>query len=71
MTYLFGVHLPTITINIPLNNRLQMVELDSLSGSDLQEIKAKFEGRWMRWNSIRTALATLTRTSLLLVLIRL
>lgn len=68
--YLFGVHLPTITINIPLNNQLQSMDLDSMSAPALQEIRARFEGRWLRWNYMRTVVATLTTTVLLVLLIR-
>jgi uncharacterized membrane protein len=66
--YLFGVHLPTVTINIPLNNHLQSVDLDSLSTPALREIRTRFESRWIRSNSIRTVLAIST-TALLLVLL--
>ena len=66
--YLFGVHVPTITINIPLNNRLQSQDLKTMTTSELQEARAGFESRWLRWNAIRTVLAILT-TALLLVLL--
>ena len=68
--YLFGVHLPTITINIPLNNHLQSADLDAMNASGLKEIRSKFEGRWMRWNAIRTVLATVTTVLLLILLVR-
>ena len=61
--YLLGVHLPTITINIPMN-------LDTMSAPDLLETKASFESRWLRWNAIRTVLAILTTTLLLVLLVR-
>jgi uncharacterized membrane protein len=70
-TYLFGVQLPTATINIPLNNQLQTQDLDSMSEHALGEARMTFESPWMRWNSIRTVLATLTTALLILLLIRL
>jgi len=69
--YLLGVHLPTITINIPLNNRLQSQDLDTLTTPALLEIMAWFESRWLRWNAIRTVLAIVTTVLLLVLLIRL
>ena len=66
--YLFGVHVPTITINIPLNNHLQSQDLDTMTAPELRETKARFESRWLRWNAIRTVLA-ITTTALLLVLL--
>ncbi len=71
LTYLFGVHLPTISINVPLNNRLQTLDLDATTESQLQEIVDLFESRWLRWNTIRTVVATLTTLMLLVLLLRL
>jgi uncharacterized membrane protein len=68
--YLFGVQLPTVTINIPLNNQLQAADLESLTEPALREVRARFESRWIRWNSIRTVLATLTTVLLIVLLIR-
>ena len=68
--YLFGVHLPTITINIPINNRLQSLDLDASTESELREVEALFESRWLRWNTIWTVVATLTSLMLLLLLLR-
>ena len=70
LMYLFGVHLPTITINIPINNRLQSLDLDASTESELREVEALFESRWLRWNTIRTVVATLTSLMLLLLLLR-
>jgi len=55
--YLGGVQLPTITINVPLNNRVQKLKMDELDSAALQEARAEFEPRWNRWNRIRTGLA--------------
>ena len=69
--YLFGVHLPTVTINIPLNNLLQSQDLDTMTEPALLETKTRFESRWLRWNAIRTILAILTTVLLLFLLTRL
>ena len=67
--YLFGVQWPTVSINVPLNNRLQLLDLDTQSESALQVARKQFEPRWIRWNSIRTVFAALTSVLLLLLLI--
>ena len=67
LIFVLGVHLPTITINIPLNNRLQSLDLETMTTDELLKTKAEFEHRWLRWNSIRTILAIIT-TVLLIVL---
>ena len=68
--YLFGVQVPTITINIPLNNHLQAQDLETMTAHELLKTKAEFESRWLRWNIIRTVLAILSTTLLLVVLLR-
>ncbi|MEE4242675.1 MAG: DUF1772 domain-containing protein [Desulfopila sp.] len=70
-SYLLGVQLPTITINIPLNNHLQSQNLNTMSESALLETTANFEPRWLRWNAVRTFFAILTTTLLLVLLTRL
>jgi uncharacterized membrane protein len=69
--YIFGVHVPTVTINVPLNNRLQSRDLDAMTQSDLLATTEMFESRWLRWNTIRTVVATLTTVLLLVLLVRL
>lgn len=68
--YILGVHVPTITINVPLNNQLQSQDLDILSETALSEIAVKFDSHWLRWNRIRTIFGTLTTVLLLILLIR-
>lgn len=63
-----GVQLPTIAINVPLNNRPQAIDLDGLDPTALGAGCEAFAARWTRWNSIRTALAGLTALMLLIVL---
>ena len=68
--YIIGVHVPTIMINVPLNNHLQAQDLDTMSEDDLSAIAEKYESRWLRWNSIRTVVAILTTILLLVLLTR-
>ena len=69
--YILGVHVPTVAINIPMNNRLQSQDLDTATDSELLATTEMFESRWLRWNTIRTVVATLTTVLLLILLIRL
>lgn len=66
--YLFGVQLPTIRINIPLNNELQALQAVHADEAALRSARKRFEGRWNRWNAIRTALAILTAAILVVLL---
>ena len=71
VVYLFGVQLPTITINIPLNNKVQALEIEAMDEPALAVARQEFEPRWNRWNTIRTILATLVSVLLLVLLLRL
>lgn len=69
--YILGVQLPTVTVNVPLNNRLHAQDLDAATQSVLHEARSEFEVHWIRWNAIRTVFATLTSALLLVLLLRL
>jgi uncharacterized membrane protein len=69
--YIFGVQVPTVTINIPLNDQLQSLDLDAMPNSEVRATADNFESRWLRWNTIRTVVATLTTVLLLVLLVRL
>ncbi len=70
-TYIFGVQLPTVTINIPLNNQLQAVEVNGLDEGEASKVRLGFEPRWNRWNRIRTLLSCTAAALLVGLLIRL
>ena len=69
--YLACVQLPTILVNVPLNNRLQALDLDSMDDAELRGFRSEFEGRWNRWNNFRTVFACLATLALLILLLRL
>lgn len=65
------VQLPTMTINIPLNNKVQLLNLDTLDNAAASQAREAFESRWNRWNVIRTSAACAIVTGLIVVLLRL
>ncbi len=65
--YLTGVHLPTVIINIPLNNKLQALDVDTMTEEAIKEARENFEPRWNRWNLSRTFFSMIT--SLLLIIL--
>ena len=67
--YLVGVQLPTVTINIPLNNQLQRIHVDQLNGPEQKLAHDNFESRWNQSNRIRTAFASLVSVLLLVLLL--
>lgn len=66
-SYLLGAQLPTIAVNIPLNDRVQTLDIETLDGASLTAERRRFEARWNRWNVIRTGFASLATISLILV----
>lgn len=67
--YLLGVQLPTAVVNIPLNNRVQGLDVPASSGRTAGEARGWFESRWNRWNAVRTAFGVLATVLLLVVLL--
>ena len=67
--YLFAVQMPTIIINLPLNNRLQTLDVDAMSEADCRKARADFEPRWNRANTFRTLASTVASILLMIVLL--
>ena len=67
----FLVQLPTMTINIPLNNEVQKLDFDTLDDVAASQAREVFETRWNRWNVIRTVVSCAILALLLVVLHRL
>ncbi len=71
LAYLFGVQLSTFTINVPLNNKLQTLDVGAMNETAQEAARKDFEPRWNRWNSFRTVFASLASALLLVLLFRL
>jgi uncharacterized membrane protein len=71
LAYLLGVQLPTATINVPLNNQLQTLDVDAMNETTQKAARKEFEPRWNRWNSIRAVFASLASALLIILLFRL
>tara|TARA_R110002110_G_scaffold66978_1_gene182972 strand:- start:59888 stop:60382 length:495 start_codon:yes stop_codon:yes gene_type:complete len=70
VAYVFGVQLPTIAINLPLNNRLQSLTVEQMSEAEMKQERMAFESRWNRSNSFRTVIACCVSAALLILLLR-
>jgi len=71
LAYLIGVQLPTFTINIPLNKKLQTLDVDAMNETMQKTARKDFEPRWNRWNSIRAMFASLASALLIILIFRL
>lgn len=67
--YLVGVQLPTLAVNVPLNNRLQDFDVLSEDDNSLHEARRRFESRWNFWNSLRTTLASAVSVTIMVLLL--
>lgn len=63
---LVGVQGITAGVNIPMNNRVQALDLDALDETAIRQARVDFEPRWTRANLVRTVLAGLVVVLLLL-----
>jgi uncharacterized membrane protein len=70
LVYLLGVQLPTITINIPLNNKVQKLVIADMDDAAWGAARREFESRWNASNSTRTVLASLVSVLLMILLLR-
>jgi len=71
VVYILGVQLPTVLINIPLNNKLQACNIDRMDDRDASTARGEFENSWNRWNVARTIVATIVALALQVLLLRL
>jgi uncharacterized membrane protein len=71
LVYLLGVQLSTFTINVPLNNRLQTLNVDAMDAVALKVARMNFEPGWNRWNLVRTPFASLASILLIVLLFQL
>jgi uncharacterized membrane protein len=71
LTYLLCVQLPTFTFNVPLNNKLQSLNVDDMDETASKTARLAFEPRWNRWNSVRTTFSCLTSMALTVLLFKL
>lgn len=58
--YAFGTLGITIGGNVPLNNMLDAVNLESLDVYTAKQLRHQFEGPWNRWHLLRTIFAVLS-----------
>jgi uncharacterized membrane protein len=66
---LLCVQLPTVTINVPLNDQIQKLDPDSMTEATRKRAREAFEPRWNRWNVIRTACASVASIVLMFLLL--
>lgn len=66
--YLFGVQGITISVHLPLNSRIQKMNINKMNYQTLREERLKFETKWNLFNNIRTGIAFSVSLILLLIM---
>ena len=68
VVYFLGVQVITITIHLPLNRRIQNIDINSTNSQTLSDERKNFETKWNYFNNIRTGIALLVVFIFLLIL---
>ena len=66
--YLFGGQGITIPIHLPLNQRIQNLDINILDNEKLNEARIQFENKWNYYNKIRTGIAFFVSLMLLVII---
>lgn len=69
LIFFVGVQIPTIAINIPLNNKIQALTVDDLSQSALKNARDEFEDKWNKSNVFRSIMSCLAAILLIILLL--
>ena len=67
VVYLLGVQGITLSVHLPLNNRIKKINIEKTDHQMLSVERGKFETRWNFFNTIRTGISFLVSLTLLLV----
>jgi len=70
LAYVLGVQISTIAIHLPLNKKLQTLDVDAMNETDIKVARNDFEARWNTSNLIRTAIASCVSVLLIILLFR-
>ena len=66
--YFLGVQGLTIIIHLPLNKRIQAIDIENLTSQELNEERSKFERKWNFFNNIRSVISFSVSFILLILL---
>ena len=67
LLYVIGVILVTVFGNVPLNEMIDQHNLDTLSKTELKDLRTAFENKWNRLHLIRTIASILSFITLIII----
>ena len=65
--YLVGVLAVTIFGNVPMNNTLEVLRIESMNAEQMASFRLGFENKWNKLNMIRTICSSLVLISLIII----
>lgn len=68
--YFVGIMGVTIGGNVPLNNALEALQIESMTPEQMDEFRKGFESKWNRLNTIRTISSAITFLLLVMACVR-
>ncbi|NTS77114.1 DUF1772 domain-containing protein [Catenovulum sp. SM1970] len=68
--YFCGIQAPTILVNLPLNKKLQKLNVAHSSEEELRASRIEFEAPWNKSNEIRTIMACMTSLALIVLCLK-
>jgi uncharacterized membrane protein len=68
--YFVGIMGVTIGGNVPLNNALEALQIESMTPEQMDEFRKSFESKWNRLNTIRTISSAITFLLLVIACVR-
>ena len=68
--YLAGVMAVTIFGNVPMNNTLEALQIESMSPGQMQSFRLGFESKWNSLNTVRTICSSLSFILLIMACIQ-
>jgi len=60
--YIIGVFVITSAFNVPLNDKLDLLDLTKTSDVSIKQMRDSFERPWNNWNTIRTFSSVISTT---------
>ena len=70
LAYILGVQISTFAINIPLNKKIQTIDVETLNDAEIKTARKNFESRWNRSNESRALVASCVTILLIVLLLR-
>ncbi|MDQ8749730.1 hypothetical protein ATE49_15790 [Elizabethkingia miricola] len=67
--YIAGVFGITSIFNVPLNNKLDLLDLSNSTQNSIRQIRDSFEASWNFWNTVRTFSAAISITLVIIACI--